>query len=118
MTTTVEYGAVTLTPQVVDGWQQSRPSRVREHELIGGGSEFTRTRPGPRRGTLTLVFASEEDAAAADLLHTTAPYVDLASDDRDLVNMRYIVTGDINVDLDPETRDVWVVTVGYTEVEQ
>ncbi len=88
------------------------------HRLIGGGVEFTYAPPAPRTFTLTLVFPLEADALACAELHRTAPFLDLASDDRTIANGRYTVAdgGRVSVDLDDETRDVWVVRVDAMEV--
>jgi hypothetical protein len=51
-------------------------------------------------------------------MHRTAPYIDLASDDRAIANMRYVLSegGQLAVTLDDATRDVWTLSVDYREV--
>lgn len=118
MTTTFTYGADSFSPDQVDGWQQARPSRTREHPLISGGSDFTHTPPGPRSARPALVFALEADALAAESLFITAPYLDVTSDERDVVAGRYVTSesGSIDLALDPQTRGVFVLTVDLTEM--
>lgn len=118
MTTTVSYAGTTFTPEQVDGWRQSFEARNIVHELIGGGIEVTHAPPAPRTFTLSLIFTDEADAAGCAQLHRDAPYIDLASDDRALVNGRYVLAegAAVAVELDAETRDVWIVTVDATEV--
>lgn len=118
MTTTFTYGTDSFTPDMVDGWQQARPSRTREHPLISGGSDFTHTPPGPRSVRPSLIFATEADALAAEILFVTAPYVDVTSDERDVVAGRYVTAdgGSIELGLDPQTRRVFIVAVDLTEM--
>lgn len=118
MTTTVSYAGTTFTPDQVDGWRQIVESRNVVHAVIGGGIEVTHAPAAPRTFQLRLIFALEADAAGCAQLHRDAPYLDLASDERVLVNGRYVLAGGggVAVDLDDETRDAWVVTVDATEV--
>lgn len=117
MTTTFSYGGTTVAPVLVDGWAQARGSRNIAHDLIGGGVEITHTPPRPRAGTIRAVFRDEQTALQAEQLHVTAPYIDLASDDREIANGRYVVAeGDIGLELDDQTRDLWLLTVAFIEV--
>lgn len=116
MSTTISYGSESFTPVTVDGWAQESESRTIVHELISGDIEVTHAPGGPRTFTMQLVFPVEADAAGCAELHRTAPYLDLVTDERVLPNGRYVVTGRVGVELDDETRDVWVVTVDATEV--
>ena len=118
MTTTLTYSSVTITPELVLEWQQARDSLNLEHPLIGGGRDITHTPPGLRSGTLRLLFITEPEVLDAEYLHRTAPYIDLASDDRAIANMRYVLQegGQLGVQLDDDTRNVWTLTVDYREV--
>lgn len=118
MSTSVSYGAGAFTPDQVDGWREETESRRIVHAVIGGGVEVTHAPSAPRTFELRLIFASEADAAGCAQLHRDAPYIDLASTDRALVNGRYVLDegARCTVELDGETRDVWVVTVEATEV--
>lgn len=120
MSTTLTYGSDTFTPDLVDGWEQSRDSSNIVHRLLAGGVEVTHAPAGPRTFTMRLVFADEAAALGAAELHRTAPYIDLESADRAVANGRYVVGegGRVAVALDAATRDVWVVTVDATEVDQ
>ncbi|GAA3948937.1 hypothetical protein [Microbacterium soli] len=119
MSTTVSYGASTFAPVQVDGWEQQRESRTVVHQLLAGGVEVTHRPAAPRTFTLTLIFPDEADAAGCADLHRTAPYLDLVSDERALVNGRYVLAEGavVTVALDEDTRDIWVVTVEATEVD-
>lgn len=118
MTTTISYGETAFEPQQVDGWEQEYEPRSIVHYLLAGGIEVTHAPPAQRTMVLKLVFVSEADAAGCLELHKTAPYIDLYSDVRALVNGRYVVAdgGTVQLELDDKTRDVWIVTVDATEV--
>ena len=118
MTSTLSYGGITVLPRLVLGWQQARDSLNLEHPLIGGGRDITHTPPTLRSGTLQLLFVTEPEVLDAEAMHRTAPYLDLASDDRVIANMRYVLAdgGQLGVTLDDDTRDVWTLTVDYREV--
>ena len=118
MTTTLTYAGVSITPRLVLGWEQTRDSLNLEHPLIGGGREVTHTPPTLRAGTLQLFFITEAEALDAEAMHRTAPYLDMASDDRAIANMRYVLAdgGQLGIVLDDNTRDVWTVSVDYREV--
>jgi hypothetical protein len=118
MTTTLSYAGVTVTPRLVLGWAQSRGSLNLEHPLIGGGRDITHTPPTLRTGTVEYLFITEVEALDAEAMHRTAPYIDLASDDRVIANMRYVLPegGQLAVTLDDATRDVWTLSVDYREV--
>lgn len=114
--TTITYGDTTITPTLVDGWSQARSGQNVVHPLIAGGAEYTLRTPMPRSGVVTYLFADEADALAAEQLHITAPYVDIVDEDRAVPNGRYIVDGEINLELEVQTRDLWVLRVGFREV--
>lgn len=118
MTTTLTYDATTVTPLNVDGWSQTRDSGTLRHDYIDGSVDYTIRAMGPRTGTLSLLFTSEAEALSCEALHQTAPYIDIVSDERDIANGRYVVAdgGAVGVELDDETRDLWVVTVDFSEV--
>lgn len=119
MTTTFTYADLSFTPEVVDGWEQRRESRNREHKLITGGSDFTRTPTGPRKTTVSTVFPTEEGAVAAEAIVRDAAYLDVTSDDRDVVVGRYLLAegGEIALTLDPSTRRAFILRFDLAEVD-
>lgn len=116
MSTTVSYADTTITPAGVEGWEQTRSSRTLQHDYIGGGWDYTITPPGPRTGTLVYHFHDEAAAAACEQLHRDAPFLDLASDSREIVNGRYVLSDGGELDLTLTEASHWIVTVGYSEV--
>lgn len=107
----------TTSPLVVLGYQTARESQNIVHDLIGGGIAVTLIRPRPRKGTLELGYLLEADAAAALALHARETTFTLTDSDRASVTMTYVVDGSISLELFDETRDRWVVSVDYQEVE-
>ncbi|WP_144797699.1 hypothetical protein [Microbacterium paludicola] len=116
---TITYDTDTVTPSQIDGWEESFDSGNVLHPLMLGGVEVTHAPHGPRRFTLKLVFRVEADAIACAQLHRSAPYLDLESDERALPNCRYVLADDgkVTIELDNETRNVWLVTVDAVEVD-
>lgn len=106
------------SPVLVLGWETKRQSQNIIHDLIGGGIGVTLIRPRPRSGTLELLYTSEDDAAEALEFHGRETTFSLSDTDRSSVAMTYVVNGECGLALDRDTRDVWVVAVGYQEVEQ
>ncbi|KKX96929.1 hypothetical protein [Microbacterium sp. Ag1] len=107
----------TLNPSLVLGYQTSRESLNTIHDLIGGGIAVTLVRPRPRSGTLALFFPTEGGAFFALEKHALETTFTLTDTDRPSVNMTYVTHGSTDLALDPETRNRWVLTVGYQEVE-
>lgn len=120
MSATFSYGSASFTPAEVDGWDQARPSGTREHPYIGGGSDYTVRPSQPRRIQWVLVFRDEATALQAEALLVSAPYVDATSDDLAIVSGRYVRAegGQVQVQLDPATRTVFLVNADMAEVTQ
>lgn len=118
---TITDGIVTVTPTLIDGYESTRRSGSLFHEVPGLEWPDVVLRPsGPRTGRLRLVFAdasAESDSLTAELLHAAGGVLTLISTERTSVDMDYVVSGDIIRALDPVTRDAWVLTVDFTEVE-
>lgn len=107
----------TTSPVIVNGYETRRQAQNRVHDLISGGIAVALIQPRPRAGTLRLVYETEADAFAAFTLHTEETVFTLAVDDVTSVSMSYVTDGDMSLALDEETQTVWVLSVGYQEVE-
>lgn len=117
MSTYITDGTSTVTPTVVDGYSSSRVSGIRVHPILGNASpDITYQAAQLRTGTLRLVFAEEGDATAAETLHTAGSILTIVSTDRAAVNFSYVATDAVLLDLDDETRDVWILEISYQEV--
>lgn len=105
------------SPLTMLGYQTARESQNIVHDLIGGGIAVTLIRPRPRKGTLELGYVLEADAVAAVALHSRETTFTLSDSDRASVSMTYVVDGSVSLELDDESRDRWIVSVDYQEVE-
>ncbi len=114
---TITRGGTTVTPRLVLGWDTTRRSRNIVHEIIGKPSPDVSVQPSaPRTGTLELFFLTEDEAVAADALHAAPGPLVLVNDDHDARSMRYVVDGDVRLQLDPATRLRWTLSVPFREV--
>ena len=114
---TATGSSATAEPLLVLGYYSTRLSRNIVHDLISGGIAVTLVEPRPRSGDLRLFFADEAEAFACLALHGQETTFTITDTDRPSVNMTYVVDNRLEIGLDEETRDHWVVTVGYQEVE-
>lgn len=123
MTTTISDGTITVTPTVIDGYNSTRESTTLAHEVPGSAWPDIVLRPaGPQRGTLRLGFAgsgSEVASLIAQQLHASGSVLALASTDRSTVAMSYVLApgGRVTRELDDTTRDAWIVTADFLEVQ-
>ncbi len=108
----------TTSPELVLGYDTARESRNIVHDLISGDIAVTLIAPRPRSGTLELLYFDEAAAFAGLALHEQETTFTLDDDDSAGVSMTYVVSGSgIRLTLDDETRDAWVLSVGYQEVD-
>lgn len=119
MAATITQGVTTISPTLVLSYESTRTSTNRVRPLLGGGIAVSLGEAGPRTGTLELFFLTEAAAEQAEQLHMLAGVFALADPDRPTIAMSYVVAdaGAISRTLDPETRERWIVTVDYQEIE-
>jgi hypothetical protein len=112
----ITNGVVTIEPELVLGYETTQEAGNVVHEIIGRGDPDVTLRPArSRSGTLALFFLTEADAETARNSLATGDVWDLAAE-LTTIAMSFVVSGDIMVRLDPETRLRWLVNVGYREV--
>lgn len=120
MSTLITHGADTITPTQVLGYDTEREAGNIVHPILGRSNPDVTLRPARlRTGTLTLGFhgrTSEADSLTAEALHATGGVFAVVSTDRATVEMSYVVDGMIRRELDDESRDAWVLSVGFQEV--
>lgn len=107
----------TASPTLVLGYDTSRESQNIVHDIIGGGIAVSIVRPRPRQGRLELFFETEAQAFSALQLHSREATFTLNDSERPSVSMTYVTEGGIGLSLDSATRNRWVLSVGYQEVE-
>jgi len=108
--------SATTTPTLILGYETSRESRNTVHDMLDGTIVITLIKPRPRTGTLQLLYPVEADAQAALELHATNDTYELEETDRGTIDMTYVAMG-LSIALDEETRDNWIVSVTYQEIE-
>jgi hypothetical protein len=105
-----------ITPLLVLGYETTRQSQSIFHDIIGGGQDVTLRPASLRSGTLRLLFATEDDAVAAETAHAAGKVLRLADADRPSVTMSYVLDGALTRRLDDGTRKLWTLDVAYQEV--
>lgn len=115
--TTLTRAAMTITPTIVDGYSASQSARTILHDIIGRANPDASFAPdGMRSGALRCMFALEAAADAARTALAQPGVWTLADPDRSTIGMSFVRVGDMTLELDDETRTLWVLTVGYQEV--
>lgn len=113
------YDTVTdTTPELVLGYESTRRSRNKVHEILGGGTVVSLGESGLRTGRLELFYLTEQDAVDAELMHSKPAVFTLATPETPTTAMTYTLAdgGSIVRTLDAETRSRWVVAVDFQEV--
>ena len=116
-TITATNGAGATSPSLILGYEADREGRNIVHDLIGGGIAVALIAPRPRSGDLQLFYPVEADAWASVALHAEESSFSVTDTDRPAVGMTYVVTDGVKIALDSQTRNRWVVTVSFQEVE-
>lgn len=118
MADTITDGTTTITPHLIDGYRSERAAGNIIHQAADNPAEVDVTlRPaGLRTGTLRLLFLTLTEALAAEAVHAAAGELQLGSTDHPGLNMSYVANGAITVELDDETRNLWLVEVDFQEV--
>jgi hypothetical protein len=117
---TITSGADSTTPDGIIGWASRRPSRNVDHDVIDKpAGDVTLRAPGPRRGTLRLLYLASTDAYAAEALHARAGTFTLTPDpDEPIPAMTYAVdaTGDVALSSTDDGGTAWTLDVAYREL--
>lgn len=119
MTTTITNGTDVLEPILVLGYRTGRPSRNVEHDILDRADPDISFQPaGTRKGTLELLFDTEAAAEEAELLHAAIATWTISDPERTTVAMSYVLAqgGELERELDDDTRNVWIVRVPFREV--
>lgn len=116
--TSIIHSTGVIVPQVVNGYEASREARTVVNAVLNRSNpDVTLRDPGPRSGSLALVFATENAAQDAFAVLGTRQVFTLADPDRLSIGMSFVVAdGDLTIGLDADTREVWIVTVPFVEV--
>ena len=117
MTTTITRGVDSVSPALVLGYKSARTAKNLIHPIIGRPDpDVTLAAAGLRTGTLELFCLDLAQALAVEALHAGEGVCQLEDTDLPALNMFYVASGEIGLELDEETRLRWVVSVEYQEV--
>ena len=106
-----------LTPLLVVGLSSSREANNTLHRIIGQASpDVTLAEAGLRAGSLTFLCQTLADALAMESIHAALGVIRLIDTDLPGLNMTYVPSGDISLEIDDETRELWTVEVDFAEV--
>lgn len=114
--TSITDGTVTLHPILWTQYRSTREARTRTHPLASGGTAVSLARSGPRRVNVALLFDDELESEQCEAMHARPGVITITETDRPTHSMQYVVVGNIERELDPETADVWIVTAEVLEV--
>lgn len=115
--TSITHSAGVIVPVTVDGYSASRSPRTLLHPILGRAGDDVTFRPaGLRKGTLTLVFATEATAHSAFGVLLTPQVFTLSDPDVDIAMSFVVAEDDVRLSLDPETRTVWLIELPFREV--
>lgn len=116
MATTLTRAGVTITPTAILGYSSSRDTGNVLHDVLGRADfDVTFGPAGLRALTLKFLFPTLTAALTAEQLHTSVGKIILADSDLPLVNMTYVPSGRIGVELDDESQK-WFLVVDVQEV--
>lgn len=107
------------TPYLIlaDSVKMSQDARTVVHQLYSGATGYTFLGPGPRTGTLRLFYLTEAAAIAAHELHQLQVVFTIHEDDRPMLDgFRYIRVGPMELAMDPETQNRFILTINISEV--
>ena len=119
MSTTITYaGGPTMSPRLtlVESGQQTAAARTVSHDILDGPPVHTLRPAAPSTGTLHHLFDTYIEAKDCYEAHRLATVYTIADPDVDLINFQYVVQGELDIHIDEETQDAWVVLVPYQEL--
>ena len=117
--TMLEAPGTVSTPVLIDGFESTVDSNHIGHKLANGRTVPEFRTPSLRKGTLRLVYGTDETASrTAELMFIAGQTFKLDTTERpSLDNLTFWIPGRISRALDDETRDVWTVSVDFEELD-
>jgi hypothetical protein len=118
MATTISDGLETLTATLMTGYAVKRATRNVIHRVLGANAPAVSLREGAlRSGTIPLLFESEAIARAAVAMLASDAELTLTDTDRTAIGMTFVVSGDVELELEDETRNAWLVRFDFEETD-
>lgn len=103
-------------PMLVTEYSARRQGRSVVHDTLDSDVAVVLNSARPRSGTMTLLYASENEAHDSVNLHSSAQLFWISVTGRHRLAMRYAVVGDVSIEVDRVTRDHWHVTIAWQEM--
>lgn len=120
VTITRNWGAETQTINpnlsMLSSYSVRRSGQNVIHEILGGGIAVSQRGSASRVGTLALLFVDETDANAALTVLGAPGLFELVDSDRASMNMQFVISGELRLELDSETQSAWVLSLDFREV--
>lgn len=118
MTTITYDGGPAIHPMLalIESYGVTSEARTVSHSILDGPPVHTLRPAGPDAGTLTLLFIDETPARDCYSAHKLAAVFAIADTTRALLNFRYVVAGELRMQLDSATRERWLVTIPFQAV--
>ncbi|MGV8851711.1 MAG: hypothetical protein ACOH1M_03975 [Rhodoglobus sp.] len=118
MASTFSAFGYVINPELIDGYKSSRENRNVIHAVLGANAPAVTLREaGLRTGSLTALFKTLAEAQLLESALTAGIVLQFADTDNEALLMSFVVGGDISVELDDETRELWLVEFDFQEVE-
>ena len=110
----------TTTPQLLIDAETIRPGRTQAAGIIGSPDSYVNLQPaGLRAGTLQLLYsnptAETDSEAALELLATGGTFL-LTYPERESLQMRFVVLGNVSRSMTPGRRH-WLIQLDYQELQ-
>ncbi len=116
----ITFGSSTIAPSQVMGYMSERAGNNVVHPILGREEPDVTLRPASlATGTLELGFqgpTAESNSKTAQTLASTSGVGTFYSSDRSSVGMTFVVTDRVRRELDPDSRDAWIVSIPWQEV--
>jgi hypothetical protein len=117
MATTLTKSGLSIVPLVVVEYSSIRRTGNILHNVLGRSDvDVTFKAAGLREGTLKLLFPSLAAALQVESMHASIGSITLASTELPAIGMRYVPSGDIELELDDDTRRLWAVSIDFQEI--
>ncbi|MBH0054486.1 hypothetical protein I6E74_09945 [Salinibacterium sp. SWN139] len=117
MASTFSTAEATVTPVVVDGFKSSRESRNVIHNVLGANAPAVTLRDaGVRTGTLTALFRTLAEAQSFEAVLATGQVIQFEDSDNATLTMDFILDGELTVELEDDSRSLWLVEFDFQEV--
>lgn len=119
MLTITYQGGATITPYMalLDTAAFASEPRTVVHDVLDGPPVYSLRPAGPVRGVLVIGFLSEQAATDAWRVHMVPAIFEIADTESASLNFRYVVSGgDIELAIEDQTANAWVLRVPYVEV--